>query len=149
MCFIRNQFNFSSSFICSKLESRKFPSAMKITVPNVLGFILSNLNRPNRLTAIVSTLKYQTKQNQSTEKTLIALRREIEANIVESLRIWRHNSMKRSYTLKRIQELRRLYFTLFRYPENRDLDKLDSLVQNVLNVWLHDKALTHDNLSWR
>lgn len=99
------------------------------------------------MTAIVTTLKYQTKQKQSIEKTLIALRREIEENIAESLRVWRHNSMKRSYTLKRIQALRHLYLTLFRYPENRDLDKLNSLVQNVLNVWLHDDTSTHNNLS--
>lgn len=122
------------------MESRKFPSSMKVTVPNILGFILSNLNRPNRLKSIVTILKYQSRQKQSIGTTLVALRKEVEANIIESLRIWRRDPLKRSYTLKRIQALRRLYFTLFREPENRDLVKLNALVQNILNVWLHDNA---------
>lgn len=128
-------------FFCSKLESRKYPASMQVTVQNVLGFILSNLNRPNRLKALVSIVKYRSQQKQSTESTIVVLRRETENDITDSLREWRTNPRKRNYILRRIQALRRLYFTLFDQTQNRDLKKLDELIREVLLVWLHDAAV--------
>lgn len=128
-------------FFCSKLESRKYPASMQVTVQNVLGFILSNLNRPNRLKALVSIVKYRSQQKQSTENTIVVLRRETENDITDSLREWRTNPRKRNYILRRIQALRRLYFTLFDQTQNRDLKKLDELIREVLLVWLHDAAV--------
>lgn len=128
-------------FFCSKLESRKYPAAMQVTVQNVLGFILSNLNRPNRLRALVSIVKYRSQQKQSTESTIVVLRRETENDITDSLREWRINPRKRNYILRRIQALRRLYFTLFDQKQNRDLNKLDELIREVLLVWLHDASV--------
>lgn len=114
---------------------------MQVTVQNVLGFILSNLNRPNRLRALVSIVKYRSQQKQSTENTIVVLRRETENDITDSLREWRTNPRKRNYILRRIQALRRLYFTLFDQTQNRDLKKLDELIREVLLVWLHDAAV--------
>ncbi|XP_031632179.1 thioredoxin domain-containing protein 11 [Contarinia nasturtii] len=115
----------------NKLESRKYPSTMQVTLQNVLGFILSNLKRSNRLKAIASIVKYRNNQKQSIENTIIVLRRETEENIIDSLRAWRLNPRKRNFILRRIQALRRLYFTLHNQPYNRDLIKLDDLVEQI------------------
>lgn len=112
---------------------------MKITTANVLRFILSNLNHPNRMKAFMHVLKYQRQQRQWIEPTLHALRKETENGIVESLRIWRHNPLKRSYTLKRIQALRRLYLHIYRQTDAElcNLAEFERLIYDVANVWLH------------
>lgn len=40
-----------------KSESRIFPSSLEVTVQNVIGFVLANLNRPQRLHGLVSVCK--------------------------------------------------------------------------------------------
>lgn len=127
--------------IFSNLDSRKYPTSMPVTVQNVLGFILANLNRPNRMRAIASIAKYRNKQKQSIDTTMKVLRRETEDNIIESLRAWRLNPRKRNYILRRIQVLRRLYFALHSQSSNQDLDKLDELISEVLYAWLHDTTV--------
>lgn len=114
---------------------------MEVSVQNVLGFILSNLNRSNRLRAIASIVKYRNQQKQSVESAISVLRRETEDNIIDSLRGWRLNTRKRNYILRRIQALRRLYFTLYSNASNRDLNKLDDLIKDVLIVWMHDTSV--------
>lgn len=114
---------------------------MQVSVQNVMGFILSNLNRPNRLKALAAIAKYRNQQNQSIENTLLVMRRETEDSIKSSLRQWRMNTRKRNYILRRIQALRRLYFELFSQTNNRDLIKLDDLIKEVLLVWLHDATV--------
>lgn len=123
----------------SAMESRKYPSALKITTANVLRFILSNLNQLNRIKCFVHVLQYQRQQRQLIEPTVLALRKDIETSIVESLRIWRQMPMKRSYTLKRIQALRQLFLHIYRQTdkENCDLVGLEQLVHNIASVWLH------------
>lgn len=122
------------------MDSRKYPASMKITVKNVLGFILSNLTRPNRLKAIASILRNHLPQ-QSIESVISVLRRETEDSIIESLRAWRLHPRKRNYILRRIQALRRLYFSLYSQVHNRDLKKIDKLIKDVLAVWLHKAAV--------
>lgn len=129
-----------TNFISSKLESRKYPSSMQVTLQNVLGFILSNLNRPNRLKAIGSIVKYQSRHRQSVESITIVFRREVEDNIVDSLRAWRMYPRKRNYILRRIAALRRLYLTLYSPVYNRDLTHFDKLVEEVLHVWFHETS---------
>lgn len=109
---------------------------MEINVPNVLGFILSNLNRPNRLRAMGLLLNVKAQQLQSFENAVIALQREVEETIVDNLKLWRRLPFKRPYILRRIQALRHLYLELFRQIDKRDLAKLNALIQNVLNVWV-------------
>lgn len=123
------------------MESRKYPSSLPVTVQNVLGFILSNLSKKNRLKAITSIVKYRHKQKQSIENTIVVLRRETEINIVDGLRAWRQNPRKRNYIFMRIHALRRLYFTLYGQVYKRDLNKLDKLVTEVQATWLHDTAV--------
>lgn len=114
---------------------------MKVSVQNVLGFILSNLNRSNRLRAIASIVKYRNQQKQSIESAIRVLRRETEDNIIDSLRAWRLNTRKRNYILRRIQALRRLYFTLYNQASNRDLSKVDELIKDVLVASTHDTSV--------
>lgn len=114
---------------------------MPVTVQNVLGFILSNLSKVNRLKAIASIMKYRYKQRQPIENTIVVLRRETEINIVDSLRAWRQYPRKRNYIFMRIQALRRLYFTLHGQAYKRDLDQLDELVAAVHATWLHDTTV--------
>lgn len=135
--FYQIRIKFAMLFIIfSQLESRKFPSSMEINVPNILGFILSNLNRPNRLRAMSSLLNSRAQQRQSFETTVVVMQREIEDAIVENLKLWRRLPLKRAYILRRIQALHRLYLELFRQTDRPDLDKLNALIQDVLNVWL-------------
>lgn len=112
-----------------KLDSRKYPSSMQITVQNVLGFILSNLNRPNRLKSISAIIKYRNQHRQSIESVIVILRRETEDNIIDSLRAWRRHPRKRNYILRRIQALRSLYFSLYSQDNNRDLNQLSNLIK--------------------
>lgn len=108
---------------------------------NVLGFILSNLSKKNRINAIASIVKYRHKQKQSIENSIMVLRRETENSIVDSLRAWRQHPRKRNYIFMRIQALRRLYFTLYGQAYKRDLNKLDDLVTEVQATWLHDTTV--------
>lgn len=114
---------------------------MEVSVQNVLGFILSNLNRSNRLRAIASIVKYRSQQKQSIESAINVLRRETEDNIIDSLRAWRLNTRKRNYILRRIQALRHLYFTLYNQASNRDLNTVDKLINEVLMVWMHENSV--------
>lgn len=132
-CFF---FKFSNN-----LDSRKYPTSMPVTVQNVLGFILANLNRLNRMEAIVSIAKYRHRQKQSIDTTIVILRRETESNIIESLRAWRLNPRKRNYILRLIQALRRLYFTLHNHSYNHSLEKIDELIKEVSYFWIHDTML--------
>lgn len=112
-------------------------------MPNVLGFILSNLSKRNRLRAIASVVKYRYKHKHPIADTIGVLRRETESNIVDSLHTWRQNPRQRNYTFMRIQALRRLYFTLLgQINKCDDLNRLEELVAEVHATWLHDTA-TH------
>lgn len=109
---------------------------MKVTVPNVIGFILSNLNQPNRLLAMSTILSIKNQERQSFQSAVIALQRETDVSISDNLKLWRRHPLKRPYILRRIQTLRQLYLELFRQIDKRDLVKLNAFIQNVLNVWV-------------
>lgn len=121
-----------------KSESRKYPASLPITVQNVLGFILSNLNRPGRLNAMVRIFQYNAHTTMaSIERGLIVLRREIEDNITYNLNVWRRMPAKRLLVLRRIQALKKFYLALYRFRGNHgDFNHLNQLVKNVLKVWI-------------
>lgn len=111
---------------------------MEISIPNVLGFILSNLNRPNRLRTLNFLLNIKAQEKQSFDDILVVLQREVDETIVENLKLWRRVPLKRPYILRRIQALRRLYLELFRKIDKRNLSTVTALIQDVLNVWSFD-----------
>lgn len=128
-------------FFHRKSESRRYPASLPITVQNVLGFIISNLNRPSRLNAMVRIFQYNSQTTMaSIENGLNLLRREIEDNITYNLNVWRRMPAKRVLVLRRIQALKNLYLALYRIEGNhRDFNYLNQLVKNVLNVWMTDE----------
>lgn len=125
-------FLFVFSF-CSKLESRKFPSNLPINVRNVIGFVLSNLERPIRLQAMVLILKQQ--KIGSIDDGLASLKREVSDHISYSLQSWRKLPHKRNSILRRIQWLQQLYLATLRIQSVNQLGSLDKLVRNILNLW--------------
>lgn len=124
-----------------KSESRKYPTSLPITVQNVLGFILANLNRPSRLNAMVRIFQHNSQTTMvSIENGLNVLRREIEDNITYNLRVWRRMPAKRVLVLRRIQALKKFYLDLYSFHGNqRDFNQLNQLVKTVLNVWITDE----------
>lgn len=114
---------------------------MQITVQNVLGFILSNLNRPGRLNAMVRIFQYNSPTTMvSIERGLNVLRREIEDNITYNLNVWRQMAAKRVLVLRRIQALKKFYLALYRFTGNQhDFNYINQLVKNVLNIWITDE----------
>lgn len=131
---------FLFAVLLSKFESRKYPSALQVSVKNVLGFVISNLSRCNRLKAIATIVKYRSKRKQSIENAMSVLRHETEDSIIDSLRAWRFNPRRRNYILRRIQALRRLYFTLHSHSHDDNLNHLEKLISDVSNVWMHDTS---------
>lgn len=109
---------------------------MEVTVPNVIGFILSNLNQPDRLRAMSTILNIEHQERKSFQSAVIALQRQTDASISDNLKLWRRHPLKRPYILRRIQALRQLYMELLRQIDKRDLVKLNEFIQNVLNAWL-------------
>lgn len=128
----------SSTSFCRKLESRKFPLTLQVNVQNVIGFILANLNRPSRLSAMVSIVKYNSSKIAPVENSLLILRREIVDNIEYNLSVWRQMPPKRSLILRRIQALQQFYLSSFRIHRWNDVNQLDKLVKNILTVWTRD-----------
>lgn len=126
--------NFFQQFNCSKLESRKFPSGLQVTTPHVIGFILANLDRPTRLHAMYLVLK----QNKiaAIDDGLAVFKREITDSISLNLQNWRKLPHKRNIILRRIQALQQLYLSLLRTQTVNDLKHLDSLVRNILKLWI-------------
>lgn len=125
-----------------KSESRKYPASLPITVQNVLGFILSNLNRPGRLNAMVRIFQYNSQTTMASIERggLDVLRREIEDNITYNLNVWRRIPSKRLLVLRRIQALKKIYLALYRFNGNHcNFNSLNKLVKNVLNVWITDE----------
>lgn len=105
-----------------------------MTAPNVIGFILANLDRPTRLHAMFLVLK----QNKiaAIDDGLSVFKREITDSISLNLQHWRKLPHKRNIILRRIQALQQLYLSLLRAQTVNDLKHLDSLVRNILKLWI-------------
>lgn len=123
----------SQFFIYSKLESRKFPSNLPVNVKNVIGFILSNLDRPSRIHAMILILKQ--KNIIAIDDGLAILIHEVTDSISYNLQNWRKLPHKRNNILRRIQMLQQLYLALLRVQSANNLKSVDTLVRNILNLW--------------
>ncbi|KAG5674745.1 hypothetical protein PVAND_004696 [Polypedilum vanderplanki] len=116
-----------------KSDSRKFPSKMPITVPNILGFILANLNRSYRLLGLIAACNY--KRQNSTNDCIVAIQEEITESISFALREWRKHSRKRSAILRIIKELKELYLRLFVIRNSCDFIKIEKDVTKLIGRW--------------
>lgn len=128
-------------------------------MPNLLAFVLANMDRPTRLHSITTVCKNITVRRRSyilneirvfgkrfylsTQKPwpfdecITVLRREITENISYSLRQWRGVAERRyrRRILRRLQSLQRLYLHLYRIDHSCDFRALDVYVRKITNVW--------------
>lgn len=135
----------------AKSESRRFPSKMSITITNVLGFILANLNRPQRMLGLVMacnykvnllTLKFcfnlisifQQRQN-STNDCIVTIQMEITDSISFLLREWRKTPRRRAMILRFIRGLKEIYLNLFAIKSSCDFVEVEADVRRLMERW--------------
>uniref|UniRef100_A0A8D8BVJ9 Thioredoxin domain-containing protein 11 n=1 Tax=Culex pipiens TaxID=7175 RepID=A0A8D8BVJ9_CULPI len=126
-----------------KSDSRVFSRQLQMTVPNVLGFILSNLSPPERLhaTAIVCEQQQQVSSSpQARDDCLGALKRELSDSISLNLRLYRvatgQRPVRAARILQRLQLLQELYLgTLRCLSHSCDFNQLKSSAKTILNLW--------------
>ncbi|XP_058120089.1 uncharacterized protein LOC131286458 [Anopheles ziemanni] len=109
-----------------KSESRIFPHTLKVNVPNVVGFVLSNLTPSERLHA--NFLLCGAVNKASRTDCLQMLKRELTESIRLSLREWRHrasSACERDRIVRRLQLLKQSYLgTLRCLSHSCDLSQL-------------------------
>ncbi|EFA08737.2 thioredoxin domain-containing protein 11 [Tribolium castaneum] len=110
-----------------KSESRAFPRNLPITVPNLLGFILTNIDPILKLKTMWC-ICCQTKFPDEKIKCVTSLRMETLTIIGTTLREWRNSSRKQK-VLYKLQVLRQLHLSFAHSPEdvsqiNTNLNKL-------------------------
>ncbi|XP_044252727.1 thioredoxin domain-containing protein 11 [Tribolium madens] len=110
-----------------KSESRAFPRNLPITVPNLLGFILTNIDPILKLKTMWC-ICCQTKFPDEKTRCVTSLRMETLTIIGTTLREWR-NSTRKQKVLYKLQVLRQLHLLFAHSPEetskiNINLNKL-------------------------
>uniref|UniRef100_A0A182QRL0 Thioredoxin domain-containing protein n=1 Tax=Anopheles farauti TaxID=69004 RepID=A0A182QRL0_9DIPT len=119
-----------------KAESRFFPESLQINVPNLIGFILSNLTPAERLHA--NFLLCSDVNQSSRNDCLQMLKRELSASIRLSLLEWRHrtgNQCERERIVRRLQLLKQSYLgTLRCLSHSCDLTQLVNVRKRLLTL---------------
>uniref|UniRef100_A0A182NU03 Thioredoxin domain-containing protein n=1 Tax=Anopheles dirus TaxID=7168 RepID=A0A182NU03_9DIPT len=120
-----------------KAESRIFPESLKINVPNLIAFILSNLTPSERLHA--NFLLCSDVNQSSRNDCLLMLKRELSASIRLSLLEWRHqtaNPCERDRIVRRLQLLKQSYLgTLRCLSHSCDLTQLVNVRKRLHELW--------------
>uniref|UniRef100_U5ESM9 Putative thioredoxin-like protein n=1 Tax=Corethrella appendiculata TaxID=1370023 RepID=U5ESM9_9DIPT len=121
-----------------KSESRIFSVKNKVNIQNIIGFILSNLDRPMRLHAILLICN-NSKRQISHEDCLNVLENEISENISSSLREWRKFQHKRRSILRRLQLLKKIYLILLSFNNKNhsscDYNLLVNDIKSIIKIW--------------
>ncbi|XP_050076813.1 thioredoxin domain-containing protein 11 [Anopheles maculipalpis] len=132
-----------------KAESRIFPETLKVNVPNIIGFVLSNLVPAERLHA--TFLLCSDVNNASRNDCLHMLKRELTDAIRLSLLEWRHHSTdacKRDRIVRRLQLLKQSYLgTLRCLSHSCDLTQLVNVRKRILNLWTGEHCRTRSSRS--
>ncbi|XP_066140168.1 thioredoxin domain-containing protein 11 [Euwallacea fornicatus] len=116
-----------------KEESRAFPSNIPINVPNLLGFILANVDMPTKLHIMYSVCLHTQVEKQKSD-CLATLRNETLYLIEKSLKDWRKsNNRHRQVVLHNLKQLRQLHFLFSHSPDEHSL--IESYLKK-LNVHL-------------
>lgn len=122
-----------------KSESRVFARSLPITVPNVLGFILSNLSPPERLYATTLICNDMKPNSPSRDNCLSAMKRELSENISLNLRLYRMASKRPTLAariLQRLQALQQLYLATLRcLSHSCDFTQLKRSAKTILTMW--------------
>uniref|UniRef100_A0A182PLS0 Thioredoxin domain-containing protein n=1 Tax=Anopheles epiroticus TaxID=199890 RepID=A0A182PLS0_9DIPT len=121
-----------------KADSRIFPDTLKINVPNLIGFVLSNLTPAERLHA--NFLLCSDANKASRNDCLLMLKRELTDSIRLSLLEWRRqpasNACERDRIVRRLQLLKQSYLgTLRCLSHSCDLTQLVSGRKRILKLW--------------
>ncbi|CAG9773732.1 unnamed protein product [Ceutorhynchus assimilis] len=100
-----------------KEETRVFPADIPITVPNLLGFILSNLDISTKLHVMYSVCLHSQLQKDK-DLCLANIRNETISLIEKTLKDWRKsNNRQRRRVLHNLKQLRQLQFLFSHSPE--------------------------------
>ncbi|XP_062533194.1 uncharacterized protein LOC134202165 [Armigeres subalbatus] len=122
-----------------KSESRVFSRNLSMTVPNVLGFILSNLNPPERLHATALICNNLKPKSPPRDDCLGVMKRELSDSISLNLRLYRlatKRPTRAARILHRLQALQELYLATLRCLSNScDFTQLKSSAQAILTMW--------------
>uniref|UniRef100_A0A182K1H8 Thioredoxin domain-containing protein n=1 Tax=Anopheles christyi TaxID=43041 RepID=A0A182K1H8_9DIPT len=120
-----------------KADSRIFPETLKINVPNLIGFILSNLTPAERLHA--NFLLCSDVNKASRTDCLLMLKRELTDSIRLSLLEWRQqtgNACERDRVVRRLQLLKQSYLgTLRCLSHSCDLTQLVNGRKRIHKLW--------------
>ena len=139
----------------SKTESRKFTSSLSISVNNVLGFVLANLNRSLRLLGLVKACNYNVnfphelefrkkslnylfflfQRQNSINDCIVTIQEEITDTISYALGEWRKHSRRRSAILRIIKKLKEIYLKLFRIRNSCDFIEIENDVVKIHKQW--------------
>lgn len=137
----------------AKSESRRFPAKLSINSTNVLGFVLANLSRSQRLLGLVLACnykvslkvtfeihwKYQISSHQqrlnSTNDCITTIQEEISESISFSLREWRKNPLRRVAILRVIKHLKTIYLDLFTIKNSCDFRDIEADVRRLIERW--------------
>lgn len=102
-----------------KSESRVFPVNIPVTVPNLIGFILTNLDQARKLHAMWAICN-QIKFEEERLNCFHTLQGETLAMIDKTLRDWRRsNKRQKQVLLHRLRHLRQLHFLFAHSPRNQ------------------------------
>lgn len=122
-----------------KSESRVFARSLPITVPNVLGFILSNISPPERLYATTLICNDMKPNSSSRDDCLSAMKRELSENISLNLRLYRMASKRPTLAariLQRLQALQQFYLATLRcLSHSCDSTQLKKSAKTILTMW--------------
>ncbi|CAG9812911.1 unnamed protein product [Phaedon cochleariae] len=103
-----------------KSESRVFPSGMSITVSNLTGFILTNLEPEMKLQAIWSLCRH-TKLKNEQSSCYSSLLNETLICIDGTLKTWRKsNKRQKQMLLHKLKRLRQLHLLFAHHPEENE-----------------------------
>ncbi|KAL1494146.1 hypothetical protein ABEB36_009791 [Hypothenemus hampei] len=134
-----------------KEESRVFPSDIPITVPNLMGFILSNVDTSTKLHVMYSVCLHNDLEK-NRESCLSRLRNETLWLIQKTLRDWRQsNNRHRQVVLHNLTQLRQLQFLFNHSP--KEIFKIKSYFKRIkihqaddYTMNLSDNTLLKDEL---
>ncbi|KAJ8965120.1 hypothetical protein NQ314_004345 [Rhamnusium bicolor] len=124
-----------------KSESRVFPSNIPITVPNVVGFILTNLDSTIKLHAMWSICN-QTKFKEERSLCFSTIQAETLTLIDQTLRDWRKsNKRQKQVLLHKLKQLRQLHLLFAHSPQKHQLTQ--SYFKKLNSKLSHSKDYHH------
>lgn len=134
-----------------KSESRVFPRDIPVTIPNLINFVLVNLN-PSLKLHVMWALCNQTKFEDEKRLCVASVRKENLAIINDTLRVWRRTHLlSKKKLLYRLQQLRNINMLLAHSASNvtnveLHLNRLHFVPSDDVQISLEKKKFVRDEL---